>query len=288
MRRSFTLAGILLALTSASAAAQAGMQEPVSLRLGGQPGQTNKYQSTMEVFMRGGPMAMMGGGDTTVPTMRFNTFVTRTINGVAGDTITFADVVDSARAETPAMPQMGAMMGGMASNLRGQTTTTRMDNRGRFYSVEVTNANNANNADGAGGPGGPGGPGGRGNAGRMPGRNQRFLFVLPAGPVRPGETWSDSMLVAGSENEGSTNFLASYKLESVTQQGSSRVAVVSMNGTMATNGPAGPQVMSVAGEFQFDVTGRRIASFTMTLTGTVSSPQGDIPVKMHMTQSLTS
>jgi hypothetical protein len=133
-----------------------------------------------------------------------------------------------------------------------------------------------------------GGPAGRGGRMNMPGRSQRMMFVLPARAVRPGDTWTDSMVVTGSTpGEPSTNFLATYRLESFTPRGNMRIAVISMNGTMAINSERGPQVMSTGGEIQFDVTAHRVASYTLTMTGTVTTPQGDIPTRMHLTQTLS-
>lgn len=273
MRRPIRFAAILAVLAS-PAMAQTSSQEAVYLRIGGQPGQSNRYRSTIDVFVRGGPMAM--SSDTTLPMSRITTFTTRQVSTVTGDTVTFGDVVDSATIETPAMPAMAAQMGNFAANLRGQTTTTKMDPRGKVVSIVVQNPN-------AGMMGG-----GRGMMRNVPGRNQRAMFVFPERAIRVGDTWSDSMLIAATApEEGPTNFLASFKLEGIEMISGVRVASVSFNGTMATNGPNGPQLMSSAGAFQFDVNGRRVASFTMTLTGTMPTPQGDIPVKIQFSHALT-
>jgi hypothetical protein len=274
---SFVLAGAL-----AGPAAAQNPSEPVYLRMGGQPGQSNKYQTTIDVFMRG-PMA---ASDSTVPSLRTTRYSTRTVNAVSGDTVTFVDMVDSARMESPAMPGMAERMSGQASAMRGQTVTSRMDARGRLLSVEVTNPN-AMDASGAPAPGSPGGGGGGGM--RMPGRNQREIFVLPERAVRAGDTWTDSVVIAGAgPTEGPTNFLATYKLERVEQRGNFRVAVISLAGNMVTNSPTGPQTMSVTGELSFDITGRRLANMTMQMNGTVPTPRGDIPMKMQFTHALVS
>jgi hypothetical protein len=276
MRRPVVITAVLLASLSTAAFAQNNSSEPVYLRMGGQVGQSNKYQTTVDVFMRG-PMA---SSDTTVPSMRTTRFTTRTVNAVSGDTLTLVEMVDSAKMETPGMPQMAAMMSGQAEAMRGQSTTTRIDNRGRLLSVETGNTM----------PGAESAPtpaqGGRGM--RMPGRNQRAMFVLPERAVRVGDTWMDSIVTAGAgPTDGPTNFLATYKLERIEQRGNFRVAVVSMAGNMVTNSPNGPQTMTVTGEFSYDITGRRLANMTMNMAGIMPTPRGDVPMKMIFSHSLT-
>jgi hypothetical protein len=281
MRRTLMLT-TLLALATTAARAQSAATDPVYLRLGGVPGQSNHYQTTVDVFMRG-PMA---SSDSTVPAMRSTRFMTRTVDAISGDTITFVEVVDSARVETPGMPGMGDRMAGQAAMMRGQTVTTRMDSRARLLSIEVANAN-APDGSGAPAPGGPGAGGAGGQ--RMPGRNQRPMFVLPERAVRAGDTWTDSVVIAGAgPTEGPTNYLATYKLERIEQRGNFRVAVISMAGNMVSNSPNGPQTMTVTGEIAYDITGRRLVHMTMNMTGTMPTPRGDIPMKMIFTHALVS
>ena len=281
MRNTLILTAVL-ALVSTAARAQNAPTEPVYLRMGGVAGQSNHYQTTVDVFMRG-PMA---SSDSTVPSMRSTRFMTRTVNAVSGDTVTFVEVVDSARVETPGMPGMGDRMAGQAAAMRGQTVTTRMDSRARLLSIEVTNPN-APDGSGAPAPGGPGGGGAGGT--RMPGRNQRPMFVLPEHAVRVGDTWTDSVVIGGAgPTEGPTNYLATYKLERIEQRGNFRVAVVSMAGNMVSNSPNGPQTMLVTGELAYDITGRRLVHMTMNMTGVMPTPRGDVPMKMIFTHALLS
>ena len=265
MRRQFIVIAILCA--AAPLRAQ-GTQDPVYLRMGGQPGQTNRYQTVVDVFLRG-PMAST---DTTMPSMRTSRFSTRTVNAVSGDTVTFVDVVDSARMESPSMPQMSQMMAGQAAAMTGLRVTTKMDARARLLSVEI--------ADHAATP--QAGPGGR-----MPGRHQRPMFVLPERPVRAGDSWTDSVVIAGAgPTEGTTNFLATYTLQRIEQRGNFRVAVISMAGNMVTNSPGGPQTMTVVGEMAYDITGRRLATMTMMMNGIMPTPRGDVPVKLSFRHEL--
>ncbi|MFI5208166.1 MAG: hypothetical protein ACHQX4_09125 [Gemmatimonadales bacterium] len=195
MRRTF-YAATLLALAATAARAQ----ESVLLRISGQPGQANHYQTVMETFMRGGQMAAMMNPDTNVPFSRMNMFSTRTLTGTSGDTLNFQEVVDSATMEMPAIPQMAPMMAGAAMQLRGRTTVTKMDNRGRVFSTEVQGGMAGMGGGPGMGGGGPGGPGGRGGRGGMMGggrNNGPTPFILPAQAVRPGDTWSDSTTTPG-------------------------------------------------------------------------------------------
>ena len=74
MRRTLYAASLLtLAATLASA------QEPVLLRISGQPGQANHYQTQMETFIRGGPMAGMWSPHTNLPFSRMTMLSTRTM-----------------------------------------------------------------------------------------------------------------------------------------------------------------------------------------------------------------
>jgi hypothetical protein len=272
MRRSTVLASVLLAVSSAACA-----QETVLLRLGGQVGQSSRYRSVMATFMRSPQMAAMMSSDTTLPFMRMTMSMTRVLNARAGDTLTFVEVIDSAAVETPAAPQMSGMMGAVAGQMQGQTTTQRTDSRGRIYSSEVSGGMAAMAGMGGGGRGGAGGGG-----------NQRPLYLLPERAVRVGETWTDTMVTpAASPGEGPSTFAATFRLERVEQHGASRVAVVSLNGTQTMAAQQGPQTFNLTGEFQLDLAGRRLASATLTMRGIVKSRDGEIPVRMEMTQSLT-
>ena len=272
MRRPALLASLVLAAVTTAATAQ----DAVLLRVGGAPGSSNRYSSLMETFIRGGPMASMMSSDTTLPMMRITTVTTRTLTGTSGDTLTFAEVIDSVAMESPAMPQMAAMAGAAIMNMRGQTTTTHMDARGRIYQIEVNNPN----ADMGAGRGG--------RMAGMGGGGQRTMFNLPVQPVRVGDTWNDSMNVAASSpTDPATNLVASYKLERIDNRGGLNVAVVSINGSLAQVNPQGGQSrFAVTGQFQLDLSNRRLAAINMTMVGVVSSQMGDMPMRMQVTQSL--
>ena len=51
-------------------------------------------------------------------------------------------------------------------------------------------------------------------------------------------------------------------------------------------GPMGAQVMNAVGEIDIDLTGQRLSSMSVTTSGNVPTPQGDVPMRMHMTQAV--
>ncbi|HEY2805100.1 MAG TPA: hypothetical protein VGI92_04500 [Gemmatimonadales bacterium] len=286
MRRSLIVAGLLMATVVAGARGQ-----EVLLRIGGQQGQSMKYQTVMEMWMSGGAMPPGMTMDTTQPFMRRTAFQTRTVTAVTGDTLTMTEVTDSTHVETPAMPQMAGMMQAMAQMT--PTVTTRMNDRGVIYSTSVDMGAAGAGGGGMAGMGGGGamggGRGGRGGPGGMAGlgRNQRTFFELPRAAVHVGDSWVDTMNVAGATpEEPTTNMVATYNLKRVDQRGGARIAVVGMTGTLSTSGGTQPpQQMAMNGEFQLDVSGRKLAGMNMAMNGTVQTPRGTTPVKMNMTMT---
>ena len=268
----------LLVLALAGAPAMALAQDAVLLRVGGQPGQSIRYQAVMDMYMSGGPMAQMGG-DTTQPMTRMTMFQTRTLSAITGDTLTFTEVVDSARSEMPAMPQMAAMAGQMGAMMRGMTTTTKMDRRARIFDVQMTGGPMAAMGGGAGGRGGPGG----GRGGMMGGGGggsgaRNMLFILPEGRVRPGDSWSDSTRIVGQDGQPNGTFRATFRLERV-ERGQ---AVVSLTGSADIPTEGQMSTMNTTGEFRLDVAQGRLSAMNMTMSGTVQSRMGPTPMRMVM------
>ncbi len=275
-RRSSVAAALALC-----AAVPLAAQQAVTLRINAPRGQVTKYTTVVETYMQGGPMAAMGG-DPNQPFNRMTMFNTRTVTNIVADTLVFTEVVDSARMETPAMPQAAAMMGQMASRMAGMTTVTKMDRRGRIFDTEVTN----NPLAGMGGPGGPGGPGGgRGRGGMGGGGNQsrNMVYVLPAGPVRPGDTWSDSMVVEGeTPGQPASTFRATFRFERMEGQ----VAIISMNGTMDMPMQGSVTTMNATGDLRLDMGQHRLGGMNMTLTGTMQTQMGEVPMRLLMTNTV--
>ena len=121
-----------LALALALAPA-ARAQDAVMLRLDPPVGQVSRYRVKIQLWFRG----RMPQADTSLPTFVHITHITQTVGSVEGDVRVITAVIDSSRMDFPGaggMGQLGQLAGDM---LRGQTTTTRVDARGRVLSVEV-------------------------------------------------------------------------------------------------------------------------------------------------------
>jgi hypothetical protein len=258
MRR--LLASSLTLLTFAAGAA--GAQEAVLLRLGGTPGQSSKYTTTVETWILGGPMAGMIA-DTTQPMQQMTMWITRTLTAASTDTLTWTESVDSATAAFPAMPQMAAMASRITDQVHGLTTESRTDRRGHVYSSTIT----------AGPMAGMGGARGGDNS-------SRTFYALPAQAVRPGDTWHDSTSIGSAEQPGS--FVADYKFERIESHAGSRVAVMTMSGRMTAQNPQGAINMQVTGEVRLELGGGRIVAVTMAMRGTSQTQMGDVPMRMRV------
>jgi hypothetical protein len=268
------------AVVALVAAVPLAAQQAVTLRINAPRGQVTRYQTVVETFMQGGPMAAMGG-DPSQPFQRMTMFNTRTLTNIVADTLVFTEVVDSARMETPAMPQAAAMMGQMASRMAGMTTVTKMDRRARIFDTEVTN--NPLAASGQAGQGGPGGGRGRGGMGGGGGnQSKNMVFILPPGPVRPGDTWSDSMVIEGENGQPASTFRATFRFERMDGQ----VAVVGMNGTMDMPMQGTMTTMQLTGAFRLDMGQDRLGGMNMTMSGTVQTQMGEMPMRIVMANTV--
>lgn len=247
-------------------------QQPVLLRLNARKGQVNHYQAVVETYMQGGPMASMST-DTTQPFQRTTLFQTRTCTDIVADTLVFTEVIDSARIEMPAMPQAAQFAGAMAARLSGMTTTTKMDRRARVYDSEVAGGPAAMAGGQRGGAGGGRrGMGGGGSSGR------NMVYILPANPVRPGDSWSDSMVIRSDSGQAST-FRATFRLERVERQ----VATISMTGSVDMPVQGTTATMNTTGQLQLDLERGRLGGMQMTMVGEMPTQMGNVPMRMVMT-----
>ena len=114
--RPLVIIAAALAATGHTASAQS-----VLLRMKPPEGQVTHYQAVVETYMHGGPMAQLAT-DTTQPFMRMHMWQTTTVTAESGDQHTLNQVVDSARVESPAVPQMSAMMSQTGQMMQGTAT----------------------------------------------------------------------------------------------------------------------------------------------------------------------
>jgi hypothetical protein len=249
--------------------------QEVLLRLRPSQGQVTPYFMTMEMWMKGGPMAQMVT-DTVSPFMRMNMWMTGRVTDAAPDEFTLRQSIDSVLVESPAMPQMNQMMGQMNDMMRGTATVTRSTSRGQVQSMEVELSQGMKDM--------------MRNAGQVPGAMsnnnplQQF-WMLPEGPVRVGSSWRDSVNVtldsAGMAG-GKLTYAATFTLRRMEGQ----TAVIGIDGRMVMTAPQmpAPMTMNIAGDTRLDLAASRMTSTTADMDGTVpAGPMGEMPMKMRLT-----
>lgn len=265
--RPLVLSALLLA-----AAGTASAQEAVLLRLGGTIGQPVHSRTVTATYMRGGPFEAMGA-DTSVPTMRLVMYVTQTLDSVRGDTLSFAAVIDSSHAESPAMPQLSVMMES-AMATAPKRSTVRMDSRGRVLAVALAGSGDTGAAAGLslGGPGSGVGFNGTG-------------YTLPEQPVRVGDTWSATTDVTGLPGGAVASGNMMFRLERIEPRGGAGTAVISMSGTTSVTYAGVQAEMPLAGILRFDMAARRVTAMATTMAYAASSPMGDMTGRVELTQA---
>jgi hypothetical protein len=295
----YLAAALLLGATGLSA------QETVTLRMAPPAGQVNRYRTVIETFVSPAPRP---GVDTAQPMLRNTMYQTRTVQAAMGENRTIVEVIDSMQSESPAMAAMGSggpgggmgggpgggrgMGGQMAEMMRGLTTTMQMDSRGRVVSFEVSGGNFPPQfAD-------------RMRSAQRPNSG----FSLPAGPVRVGESWTDTstMTVGGGRGPGQPAAQrTTFRLERIENRAGARVAVISVTGTLTPAAPAGPPPAAgsggpgggpggmrgatsplsggaVTGEVQYDLTNQRSLTSDLLVTATM----GEMTARTRITTAL--
>lgn len=268
---------IPLALALALAPA-ARAQDAIMLRLDPPVGQVSRYRMEIQSWVRG----RMLQADTSLPTLVHIIYETQTVGSADGDVRVITMVIDSSRMDAPGMGGLGQLGQNVGDMLRGATTTTRVDARGRVLSVEV--APNPNLP--------PMLAGQIGGATRSLGR--RHGVSLPMQLVHAGESWTDSLNTElgggrGAPSEAMTS--VTYRLERIERQGASQLAVISWNGTMSStlaDQASGTTVSgSMSGEFVVDVSAGRLARMTTEANGQVESQAGgQMPIRTRMMMTL--
>ena len=263
---------IALSALFLSAAGSAGAQEPVLLRLGGVIGQPIQSRMVMAMYLRGGPFDATGA-DTTVPTMRRVMFVTQTLDSVKGDTLSFTAVIDSARAESPAMPSLSATMESAMATVP-KRSTGRMDSRGRLLAFDAPGLGGSGAAAGVslGRPGagfGPGGPG----------------YSFPEHPVRVGDTWTATTNLTGLPGDAATSGSIQYRLERIEPRGGAGTAVISMHGDVWMSAAGIQAEMPSSGILRFDIAAGRVTAMSATTAYIASSPMGEMRGRIEVVQA---
>jgi hypothetical protein len=253
-----------LMIAASCVAAPAAAQQTVLLRFTPPVGQVVHYRTVSQTWMR---IPGMPAGDTTQPTVTQMVYTTRAVTAMHGASRVVTVTVDSSRRE---MPAMGGMMPS-GDMLRGMITTEWIDPLGHVDSVAVTPPPGANPmvADAM-----------RRNAG-----SGRSNLPLPDHAVRPGDSWTDSLTMdfsAARGAGGATTFRLTYRLERIERQGGSRVAVIAMSGSAASdNTAAGGMQSGMKGEYRLDIDASRLVSLTNDMSVEMRGEQGSFPMRMH-------
>jgi hypothetical protein len=258
MRRFLTAVLVCACLTGIAAAADA--QEPILLRLDAPVGRITKYRTQTQSWLPGFPT------DPTKPSMVKTDVTTESVTAVEGDVRTMSTVVDHdeiyVEADTPIHGK---------NTLRGQTTVSRIESRGRVLSSKVTRE-------------------GEGMRGQPPAASHAGgEFTLPEGPVRVGDTWAATERMSMGPGTGGMHgeVQVTYKLQRVDLAHGARVAVISMNGAIVTwlepvglRGQlkaipnAAPDMSSVSGELRLDLDASRMVGLTVNIENRWGTSRG--------------
>jgi len=258
----------LLALAATPALAQA----PVLLRLGGPTGRPVQTRIVVSTYISGAPLGL-SPADTTLPTTRFTIIATRTLERVSGDTLSFSASIDSAHAESPASPQLDAML---ASALVGATgrTTYQLDSRGGLLSADTAAPGTSQGAIGARRLVGASAPSTGG-------------FLLPPDAVRIGQTWVDSSPPGPTTSASAIASRRRFRLERIEPGGDSGIAVISMEATLTAQLPSGMTDVPSAGIARFDIAAHRLRALAITTVFTAPTQAGQMTTRSETVMNET-
>lgn len=297
-RRS-TFALVLVACGTVPAAAQ----ETITLRFAPPQGQVTRYLNDMQMWTQNPQNPMMQMMDTTMPMMVQRMWVTKTVTAVEGEVRTVQSVTDSVTMEMPAvrammeargMGAMGGAMGGggqFANMMRGMTITQHIASSGKVIATETQAPNMPAQM--------------QETVGKQQGGVGRGGIIFPAGPVRVGDTWTDSQTVvqqqsgpgmgggrggrgAGGGEATNMMWLMTFRLDRIESRGGMRVAVMSMNGTITAAGDVqagmgGLVSGTITGLLEAEVGSSRLLSSVVDANMNLG-PMGT--ARMHMTSTL--
>jgi hypothetical protein len=259
MRRFLTAVLVCACFTGIAATADA--QEPILLRLDAPVGRITKYRTQTQSWLQGFPT------DPTKPSMVKTDVTTESVTEVEGDVRTMSTVLDSDQLD---VDDTDAPLHAK-NTLRGQTTVSRIDSRGRVLSSKVTREADAMRGQ----------PPAASHAGGE--------FTLPDGPVRIGDTWAATERMSMGPGTGGMHgeVQVTYKLQRVDLAHGARVAVISMNGAIVTwlepvglRGQlkaipnAAPDMSSVSGELRLDLDASRMVGLTVNIENRWGTSRG--------------
>jgi len=259
MSKSSILLLLAAGLPTANVHAQ---QQPVTLRVSARQGQTARFRTDVETWL---------GADTSRPATHLTLYQTRTVMTVRNDTSVVRDVVDSAEASAPGMPSTNVMaLANAAMAMRGVTTLSAIDGRARLLDFAAGTQQTAALAPPV-------------QAVVPMGGLLRVIFALPAQPVRPGESWTETLTGGGAD--GSLTMSGTYTLESTMRQGGHSIAVINIMGQVGGGGPGGALAARVSGRIEYDMDDSQPARVVVDMVGNLASVDGSVPIRIRRTMS---
>ena len=255
--KSLTSLLLVAALPTATAFAQ---QQPITLRVTLREGQTFHFRTDVQTWL---------GADTTRAATALTLYTTRTVMAVRHDTAVVRDVVDSAEASAPAVPNANPMaLANAAMAMRGVTTLSAIDGRARLLDYAAGTQQTAAVAPPM-------------QAVVPMGGLLRAIFALPEQPVRAGESWSETLTGGGAD--GSLTMSGTYTLERTLRQGNHNVAVITATGQIGGGGPGGALAARVSGRIEFDMDDSQASRFVVDMVGNLASVDGSVPLRIRRT-----
>lgn len=264
-----------LAIACAALLAAAPVSAQTVLRLHPAKGEVTHYTMTVETYMHGGPLVQMGA-DTSQPFTRMHSWQTSTVTDASADEFTVSRVLDSVQIESPAMPQMAQMMGGMTDMLKGAIATVRSTSRGFVKSIDVTMPPAVQSMSG------PQGQQAMSMARQANGSGPASFVLLPEGPVQVGTSWQDSMVVpvdSAASASANNTFAATFTLKSLANHS----AVIDVKGTFNVRGGTMPATtLGVTGQVTLDLAQGRPSAMHAEMNGSAPTPGGDVPITVKV------
>lgn len=236
--------------------------QSVVLRMDPEEGQVSKYVMGMEMHMNSPLIA------SDEPFMIGTVYSTQEVIGKQGEVVEYSMTTDSADIRTPAMPMIQEQM----PDQTGETTTMKMDTRGRFVSL---------GAD-------------------MPAEAQQLAsqlggmrLELPEQAVSVGDTWDAVMeteLPGVPGGSGAIEMALSYTLREISSAGGAQFATIGFEGPISMSGQSSGVGMdaggTMSGTLVLDVTNGRLASSDVRLAMDLNAAGMQMSMNQTMTMTL--
>jgi hypothetical protein len=264
------------------AASAAAAQEPLQLRISPAVGQILHYRTDVDAWLN---TQLLPQGDPALPTFRIALYTNRTATHPDSGMIIFTDVTDSSRFEMPRIRDVQPQLAPAGDYMRGMRTETLVDRRGRSVSTRVLTA--------------PAMPQDlpvliRGMQSLALTGQRLSTFSFPAFPIRPGDTWTDSVRydlgadqsIAPALVTGGGAGLATFRFERIEQRGAVQVAVLTAAGRVSAGAQdvalSSTLIVSASAQMDVDVATGLVLRSQMDMQGPMATRLGTIPVRIRL------